>query len=418
MKTVDLLIVGGGPAGLGAALAAHESGVKNILIVEREKNLGGILRQCIHLGFGLQCFKEALSGTEYADRFVKMLDGTGIEILLGSMVLDITSDKIATVLSEEFGQEEIQARAVILAMGCRERPRGALNISGTRPAGVYTAGAAQKFVNIDGYMPGRSAVILGSGDIGLIMARRMTLEGAAVKAVCELMPYSGGLTRNIVQCLDDFGIPLHLSCTVTQVHGKERVEGVTISKVDENLQPIEGTQEYIECDTLLLSVGLIPENELSRAIGLEISPITGGAICDNRRQTSVEGIFACGNVLHVHDLADFVTLESQIAGRSAAQYLAGAEEKSSALAKITTGDGVRYAVPQMVRSGEQEPITIYFRVTNIYKNTRIILEKNGEELFSRKRLHLAPGEMETVIIKPEWLENLTENDEFIIRLDI
>ncbi|MDR1409993.1 MAG: FAD-dependent oxidoreductase [Oscillospiraceae bacterium] len=419
MKKVDLLIVGGGPAGMGAALAAHEAGVQNILIVEREKDLGGILRQCIHTGFGLQYFKETLSGTEYADRFVKLLAGTGIEVRLASMVLDITPKRAATVLSAADGIEEIQAGAVILAMGCRERPRGALNIPGTRPAGVYTAGAAQKYVNINGYMPGKTAVILGSGDIGLIMARRMTLEGATVKMVCELMPFSGGLTRNIVQCLDDFGIPLRLSCTVTEIHGKERVEGVTIAIVDGRLQPIPGTEEFIECDTLLLSVGLIPENELSRAMGLAISPVTGGAVVDNRRETSIPGMFACGNVLHVHDLADYVTVESQIAGRGAASFLKLHEAGEARVsAPIESGNGVRYVVPQKVRTDEAEPVTLYFRVTDIYKNAQVILEKNGEALLKRKRNHFSPGEMETVKLEPEWLSRLTEADKFTVRLEI
>jgi NADPH-dependent 2,4-dienoyl-CoA reductase/sulfur reductase-like enzyme len=421
VKQVDLLIVGGGPAGMGAALAAREAGVESILIVEREKHLGGILRQCIHTGFGLQYFKEALSGTEYADRFIRLLDGTGVQVLLSAMVLGIEQKEgggfCASVLSPEEGLEDIEAKAVILAMGCRERPRGALSIPGTRPAGVYTAGAAQKYVNLDGFMPGKSVVILGSGDIGLIMARRMTLEGARVKAVCELMPYSGGLTRNIVQCLDDFGIPLRLSCTVIKVHGKERVEGVTVANVDERLRPIPGTEEYIECDTLLLSVGLIPENELSAAMGLERSAVTGGAVVNNRRESSIPGVFACGNVLHVHDLADFVTVESQIAGRGAAEYLKQGGGAARQSASVKASGGVRYVVPQRVLADENEPVRLYFRVDNIYKNARVVLEKNGEQLISRKRGHLSPGEMETLLLKPEWLKDLTDEDGFEVRLE-
>ena len=302
MKTVDLVIVGGGPAGMSAAVAAYESGVRNLLILERDAHLGGILQQCIHNGFGLHRFGEELTGPEYAWRYEKLVLENKIPYMLNTMVLDITPDKVITATNVEEGVFQIQAKAVILAMGCRERAKGALNIAGTRPAGIYSAGTAQKFVNLKGYMPGKNVVILGSGDIGLIMARRMTLEGAKVHAVCELMPYSGGLARNIEQCLNDFGIPLKLSHTVVEIHGKDRLEGVTIAKVDERRRPIEETREYIPCDTLLLSVGLIPENELSKTAEVPLDRITSGAVVDQDRQTNVEGIFACGNVLHVHDL--------------------------------------------------------------------------------------------------------------------
>ena len=356
MKTLDLVIIGGGPAGMAAALAACEKGVRDLLILDREPQLGGILEQCIHNGFGLHRFKEELTGPEYAARYAKEVTDRGIPCLLDAMVLDLamagdgSGDKLVTVVSSKEGYQKLRARAVVLAMGCRERPRGALNIAGTRPAGIYTAGAAQKFVNLKGYLPGKEVVILGSGDIGLIMARRMTLEGAKVRAVCELMPYSGGLTRNIVQCLEDFNIPLKLSHTVVKIHGRERVEGVTIVAVDGSRRPIPGTEEFLHCDTLLLSVGLLPENELSRAAGVEMDPVTGGARVDQDRQTSLPGVFACGNVLHVHDLVDYVSEEAELAGGCAAEYLRDRVSGGESWA-VSARDGVRYVVPQRIPEG-------------------------------------------------------------------
>ena len=355
MSKVDLVIVGGGPAGMSAAVAAYDAGLRNILILERDRSLGGILRQCIHNGFGLHRFKEELTGPEYAYRYEKQVLERGIPFKLNTMVLDITPGKVVTAMNSEDGMFTIEAKAIILAMGCRERPKGALNICGTRPAGIFTAGTAQKFVNIDGYMPGRKVVILGSGDIGLIMARRMTLEGAEVKAVCELMPYSGGLARNIEQCLHDFNIPLLLSHTVVEIHGKERVTGVTIAKVDEKRRPIPETRQYIECDTLLLSVGLIPENELTRGANIVIDRVTNGAVVDQNRQTEVEGVFACGNVLHVHDLVDFVSEEAEIAGRAAAAYVEGKKAAGDRNIRLVTDGKVRYTVPQCITAAE--PVT-------------------------------------------------------------
>ena len=322
----DLVIIGGGPAGMSAAIAAYESGIKDIIILERDEHLGGILQQCIHNGFGLHKFGEELTGPEYAWRYEERVKELGIECKLNTMVLDVSRDKVVTATNAQDGIFQIQAKAVILAMGCRERSKGALNIPGSRPSGLFSAGTAQKYVNMKGYLPGKNIVILGSGDIGLIMARRMTLEGAKVHAVCELMPYSGGLARNIEQCLNDFGIPLKLSHTVIQIHGKERVEGVTIAQVDEKRKPIPGTEEFIACDTVLFSVGLIPENELTQNAGISLSPVTNGAVVDQDRQTSVEGIFSCGNVLHVHDLVDYVSDEAEIAGKAAVDYINGINE--------------------------------------------------------------------------------------------
>ena len=340
MKKVDLVIVGGGPAGMSAAVAAYDAGIKDILILERDKSLGGILRQCIHNGFGLHRFKEELTGPEYAYRYELQVKERNIPFKTETMVLDISENRVVTAMNSTDGMFQIEAKAIILAMGCRERPKGALNIAGTRPAGIFTAGTAQKFVNMDGYMPGKKVVILGSGDIGLIMARRMTLEGAEVKAVCELMPYSGGLARNIEQCLNDFGIPLMLSHTVVDIHGKERVTGVTIAKVDDKRRPIPETKQYIECDTLLLSCGLLPENELTRAAGISIDRITSGAVVDENRQTDLEGVYACGNVLHVHDLVDYVSEESVLAGEAAARLIKG-EHRESISVTVKGEGGVR-----------------------------------------------------------------------------
>ena len=405
MTKVSLVIVGGGPAGMSAAVAAYKAGVTDLLILEREAHLGGILRQCIHNGFGLHKFGEELTGPEYAARYAEQVKELGIPYKVGTMVTGIAEDKVITAVNPTDGIMHIQADAIILAMGCRERPKGALNIAGARPSGIYTAGTAQKYVNIKGYMPGKEVVILGSGDIGLIMARRMTLEGAKVKAVCELMPYSGGLARNIEQCLNDFGIPLMLSHTVVQIHGKDRVTGVTIAKVDERRNPIKETEQYIACDTLLLSCGLLPENELTKGAGITMDRITGGAVTDQSRQTSIPGVFACGNVLHVHDLVDYVSEEAEIAGCAAADYLA---DKQSERVDITLQpvSGVRYTVPQKITSAQDT--TVYFRVADVFRDKRVVVKCGDRVISNKKKIKLAPGEMETVKLTAQVLAELAE----------
>ena len=399
MKHVKLAIIGGGPAGLAAAAAARRSGVEDILIIERDSRLGGILNQCIHAGFGLHTFGQELSGPEYAQRFIDQVTELNIPCLLDTMVLDLSEERILTVTSRAEGLQQIKADAVILAMGCRERPRGALNIPGTRPAGVWSAGTAQRLVNMEGVMPGREVVILGSGDIGLIMARRMTMEGAKVHAVAEVMPYSGGLKRNIVQCLDDFDIPLFLSTTVVEIHGRKKLEGVTLAQVDERRRPVPGTERYIPCDTLLLSVGLLPENELSAGANVALSPITGGPVVKEDLSTSIPGVFACGNVLHVHDLVDFVSQEAALAGEAAARYLSAGEAQADTISLLAE-DGVRYTVPQYIHRSTEENVTVRFRVGQPYRNAAVCVYVNGQLLRRIPKRVLAPGEMEKVILCP------------------
>jgi len=415
----DVIIIGGGPAGMAAALKAEQHGAARVLILERAEFLGGILMQCIHTGFGLHYFKEELSGPEYAHRFIEPVEQSScIEVKLDTMVLDIQPGAEHTVIAvnKTDGLLELKTKTVILAMGCRERPRGALNIAGARPAGVLSAGTAQKYVNLDGYLPGREVVILGSGDIGLIMARRMTFEGAKVKMVCELMPYSSGLTRNIVQCLHDFDIPLKLSCTVVGIHGKDRLEGVTIANVDENRRPIPGTEEYVPCDLLLLSVGLIPENELSRAAGIEIDSITAGATVNESCETDIPGIYACGNVLHVHDLVDYASIEAEQAGKSAAMYCSGKKEAAHKYIETQGENGVRYVVPQRVNKHANEEVTLYFRVGETYQNAGIALRAGEQVLQKRRRPRLAPGEMEHLTITPEQLAALPDDAVLVVEV--
>ena len=403
MKQVQLAIIGGGPAGLSAAIAARKAGVEDILLIERDRELGGILNQCIHAGFGLHTFGRELTGPEYAGEYVRQFRELNIPCLSGAMVLNLSPDRVLTVTGRETGLVQIQAQAVILAMGCRERPRGALNIPGYRPAGIYSAGAAQRLVNMEGCLPGRRVVILGSGDIGLIMARRMTLEGAKVLCVAELMPYSGGLKRNIVQCLDDFDIPLKLSHTVVDIQGKERVTGITLARV-ENGKPVPGTEEHYDCDTLLLSCGLLPENELSRAAGVALNPVTGGPAVNESLETNLPGVFAAGNVLHVHDLVDYVSEEAAAAGEHAAAYIAGGGAAAGRTLPVRCENGVRYTVPTTIRPDcAGDTVTLRFRVGGVYKNKKIAVYRGTDCIYSRKRPVLAPGEMETVRLKAELL---------------
>ena len=417
----SIVIIGGGPAGLAAAIAAKEAGVSDLLILERDNELGGILNQCIHNGFGLHTFKEELTGPEYAARYVQKAKDLEIPYMLHTMVVDIAvkdGKKIVTAMNKEEGLFEIQADAVILAMGCRERPRGALNIPGYRPAGIYSAGTAQRYVNIEGRMPGKEVVILGSGDIGLIMARRMTLEGAKVKVVAELMPYSGGLKRNIVQCLDDFDIPLKLSHTVVDIDGKERVKGITLAQVDEHLKPIKGTEEYIPCDTLLLSCGLIPENELSSNLGVAMNPVTNGPVVNESLETDQEGVFACGNVLHVHDLVDYVSGEAAIAGANAARYVQKDLQPEKYPIRLLAKGGVRYTVPSTIdveRMGEEQ--IVRFRVGNVYKNAKVCVYFNDTCVSRQMKKVLAPGEMEQVKLKKEKLKAEADLKEITICIE-
>ena len=401
---VDIAIIGGGPAGMAAAVAAYDAGIRDILIIERDNSLGGILRQCIHNGFGLHRFGEELTGPEYAARYEAMVEERGIPYLLNTMVMDIDGERNLTAMNGERGIFTLRCGAIILAMGCRERPRGALNIAGTRPAGIFTAGTAQRLVNMKGYMPGREVVILGSGDIGLIMARRMTLEGAHVSAVLELMPYSGGLARNIEQCLNDFDIPLCLSTTVVEIHGRERVEAVTVAEVDENRRPKPETKRTIPCDTLLLSCGLIPENEISKEAGITLDPVTGGPVVDGVRETSIPGVFACGNVLHVHDLVDYVSEEAVIAGRAAADFTRGGGKGDAARIGLVADGRVRYTVPRMLTSRDE--VTVYFRVADVYRGKTLAVYDGERQIVKKRKQKFAPGEMETVKLTAKMLSEL------------
>lgn len=407
----ELIVIGGGPAGLAAAVAAHEKGITDILIIERDQKLGGILNQCIHNGFGLHYFKEELTGPEYAARFINMVQEANIEVLLDTMVLEVTENKEVHIVNKEQGYQILTAKALVFAMGCRERTRGAIGIAGSRPAGVFTAGTAQRYVNMEGYLVGKKVIILGSGDIGLIMARRMTLEGADVLACIEVMPYSGGLTRNIVQCLDDYGIPLLLTHTITEIRGKNRVEQVVVSKVDEKRQPISGTEQTFDCDTILLSVGLIPENELSRDAHLDLDSKTNGPFVFENMETSVPGIFACGNVVHVHDLVDFVTAESIKAGTSAATYILEQEKETTQYLTIKNGDHVTYVVPQKIRADNIDRRTeFFFRVNKVFDDSQILIKSKGEVLAKQKKSYIVPGEMEKMKLSKKVLDKVTNGE--------
>lgn len=418
VKSYDIVIIGGGPAGLAAAISARNAGIESILILERDQELGGILNQCIHNGFGLHTFQEELTGPEYADRFIAMVKEQAIAYKLNTMVLDISPKKVITAMNRTDGILQIQAGAVILAMGCRERARGALNIPGFRPAGIFSAGTAQRLVNIEGYLPGREVVILGSGDIGLIMARRMTLEGAKVKVVAELMPYSGGLKRNIVQCLDDYGIPLKLSHTIVDIKGKKRLEGITLAQVDETGKPILGTEEEYSCDTLLLSVGLIPENELSKEMGVKLDNITCGPLVNESLETNIPGVFACGNVLHVHDLVDYVSEEAQRAGSNAAKYVKGKLTDCGSVITLAASDGVRYTVPHQInRDRMEEQLTVRFRVGSVFQNSYISVYFDRKRVMHRKKQVMAPGEMEQVILQKQKLAAYPKLEHITIKIE-
>ena len=400
MQYHDIVVIGGGPAGLAAAAAAYDAGIKDVIIIERDGKLGGILNQCIHNGFGLHTFGEELTGPEYAERYSDKVKEKNIACKLKTIVADIGSDRSILYVSGSEGAVTVQAGAIVLAMGCRERPRGALGLPGYRPAGIYTAGTAQRLMNIEGYLVGKKVFILGSGDIGLIMARRMTLEGASVCGVAELMPYSGGLNRNIVQCLNDYGIPLMLSHTVTKIHGKHRVSGVTVSAVDENRRPIPGTEKYYECDTLLLSCGLLPENELSKSAGIELDRVTGGPVVNDRLETSVPGVFACGNVLHVHDLVDYVSEEAERAGRNAASFVLNNNGRSGKGTALVAGSGVRYTVPQTVDiSDMDDTVKVRFRVADVYRDRSVALYYDGRLVRKQRKRIMAPGEMEELTLR-------------------
>jgi len=409
MYEYDIAVIGGGPAGLAAAIEAKKNGAEKVLVIDRDIELGGILQQCVHNGFGLHIFQEELTGPEYAERFINELKKLEIDYKLDTMVLDITEDRTVSTVNKSDGLTNIKAKAVILAMGCRERSRGAINIPGTRPSGIFTAGTAQRFVNKEGYMVGKKVVILGSGDVGMIMARRLTLEGAQVQAVAEVLPYPGGLIRNIVQCLDDYGIPLYLSHTIIDIKGKDRIEGVTIAEVDECRKPVKGTERYYDCDTLLLSVGLIPENELSKGIGLKLDPVTGGPVVNESMETTVKGIFACGNVVHVHDLVDYVTEESRKAGRNAARFVKDKISDYGPVIKTEPGKGIRYIVPQVIRKENIEhSIDLFMRVDRIYKNEKLVVRLGETVIKKIKKAYMRPGEMERINIAAGDLS--TENN--------
>ena len=418
MRKTDILIIGGGPAGLAAAVGAYEAGARDILILDREEHLGGILKQCIHNGFGLHTFQEELTGPEYAQRFIDQVQAYGIPYQTETMVIHVSADKVVTCVSRQNGLEHIQAKAIILCMGCRERPRGSLGTPGERCPGVFTAGTAQKFTNLEGMLPGKEVVILGSGDIGLIMARRMTFLGAKVHACVELMPYSSGLKRNIVQCLDDFGIPLLLSHTVVDIHGREHLTGVTVAEVGPDLKPIPGTEKEYPCDTLLLSVGLIPENELTEMAGVKIAPTTSGAVVNEELQTSVPGIFSCGNVLHVHDLVDFVSEEARKAGVNAYRYVQGELPESGRAVPVEMGFGVGGIVPQFVSETATGTVNFMFRPRNVYRNARVIVEMNGEQVLSKRTMILAPGEMVNLNLPAEKLKGLKAAPSILVRIEV